>query len=170
MDIIQTAAAIGTEEFAANIPEYCGVISVKPTTSARLHRIKAEEARMDEEVLKRAFERRRHHKIDKIDLSEETAPDIEMLPTPLVDHSVIDIRHPVEQEAAPLELASGNVEHIPFYKLHKRAEEMDKNAGYMLYCDQGVMSRLHAAHMKEQGFTQVCVYRPNATSTGRSTQ
>ena len=28
-DIIRMAAEIGVEEFAANMPEYCGVISVK---------------------------------------------------------------------------------------------------------------------------------------------
>src|SRR5690606_29509481 len=31
-EIIQLAREIGTEEFAARMPEYCGVISVKPTT------------------------------------------------------------------------------------------------------------------------------------------
>ncbi|MEE2652362.1 MAG: tRNA uracil 4-sulfurtransferase ThiI, partial [Pseudomonadota bacterium] len=38
LDIINTASRIGTEQFAANMPEYCGVISVKPTTRARPER------------------------------------------------------------------------------------------------------------------------------------
>ena len=41
-DIIDLARKIGTEEFSAAIPEYCGVISVNPTTKARLHRIDRE--------------------------------------------------------------------------------------------------------------------------------
>src|SRR5690625_5153738 len=39
-DIIDMSRRIGTETFAAEIPEYCGVISVRPTTSARLHMVK----------------------------------------------------------------------------------------------------------------------------------
>ena len=33
-DIVRLAAQIGTEEFAASMPEYCGVISVNPTRPA----------------------------------------------------------------------------------------------------------------------------------------
>ena len=42
-DIVRMAADIGTREFAANMPEYCGVISVNPTTRARLDRVEAQE-------------------------------------------------------------------------------------------------------------------------------
>src|SRR5690606_6859829 len=38
-DIIDTAYAIGTAEFAKHMPEYCGVISVNPTTRAKPQRI-----------------------------------------------------------------------------------------------------------------------------------
>ena len=34
-DIIDTAVRIGTAEYAKNMPEYCGVISVNPTTKAK---------------------------------------------------------------------------------------------------------------------------------------
>ncbi|WP_415243560.1 hypothetical protein [Zhongshania sp.] len=30
-----------------------------------------------------------------------------------------------------------------------------------MYCEKGVMSRLHASHLLEQGFTNVKVYRPS---------
>ena len=40
-DIVRMANAIGTGEFAANMPEYCGVISVNPTTRAKLGRVEA---------------------------------------------------------------------------------------------------------------------------------
>ena len=38
-DIVNLARKIGTEISAANMPEYCGVISVKPTTRAKLYRV-----------------------------------------------------------------------------------------------------------------------------------
>ncbi len=46
-EIIRIAKDIGTEPFARNMPEYCGVISSKPVTRARLHRVEEEEANMD---------------------------------------------------------------------------------------------------------------------------
>ena len=42
-DIIDIARKIGTEDFSKTIPEYCGVISKKPTVKAVLSKIKAEE-------------------------------------------------------------------------------------------------------------------------------
>ncbi len=42
-DIIRTAVEIGTAEFAENMPEYCGVISVSPKTSVKLGRVVHEE-------------------------------------------------------------------------------------------------------------------------------
>ena len=58
-DIVRMAAEIGTEAFAANMPEYCGVISVKPTTRARLDKVEAAEAAFDLAVLERAIANRR---------------------------------------------------------------------------------------------------------------
>lgn len=37
--IIRIAREIGTEVYARNMPEYCGVISQKPATRAKLHRV-----------------------------------------------------------------------------------------------------------------------------------
>jgi thiamine biosynthesis protein ThiI len=54
-DIIDYARKIGTEVFAKNIPEYCGVISQKPTTRAKLERIQREETRFDFAVLQQAI-------------------------------------------------------------------------------------------------------------------
>ena len=38
---------IGTEEFAAVMPEYCGIISNKPTTRAKLAKVEREESNFD---------------------------------------------------------------------------------------------------------------------------
>ena len=50
-DIIRTAVEIGTAEFAENMPEYCGVISVSPKTKAKLGRVVHEETRLDPSIL-----------------------------------------------------------------------------------------------------------------------
>ena len=63
-DIVRMASEIGTEEFAASMPEYCGVISVKPTTRARPERVAEEEGKFDMAVLERAFNNRRQTRIN----------------------------------------------------------------------------------------------------------
>ncbi|HAD10703.1 MAG TPA: tRNA 4-thiouridine(8) synthase ThiI, partial [Porticoccaceae bacterium] len=60
------ARHIGTEDFAANMPEYCGVISVKPTTRARPERIEQEERNFDFAVLEKAIADRREENIDEM--------------------------------------------------------------------------------------------------------
>ena len=78
---------------------------------------------------------------------------------PLADSTVVDIRHPDDQELAPLRLNSPTLK-IPFYELHRRAGELEPGVTYMLYCGQGVMSRLHASHLAESRGLMVKVYAP----------
>ena len=70
-DIVATSRAIGAEQFAAQMPEYCGVISVKPKTRARLERVEAEERRFDFAVLEGAVAAARTVNIDDICLADE---------------------------------------------------------------------------------------------------
>ena len=158
-DIVRTAAAIGTEEFAASMPEYCGVISVKPTTRAREERIAATEEHFDMAILERAFANRRQSRIDQLADEDLTRAEVEVLPVPLAHSTVIDIRHPDEVELAPLSLHVP-VREIPFYELHSKASDLDPAETYMLYCGKGVMSRLHASHINADGRLEVKVYAP----------
>ncbi|TBU87419.1 tRNA uracil 4-sulfurtransferase ThiI [Phytopseudomonas dryadis] len=159
-DIIDTAEAIGTAEFAKHMPEYCGVISVNPTTKAKPHRVAHEEAQFDMAVLERALSRARLLPIDKV--IEELGQDVQVeeLAEPLASHVVIDIRHPDSAEEQPLELPGIEVQALPFYALNSRFKELDATRQYLLYCDKGVMSRLHAHHLLSEGHANVRVYRP----------
>ncbi|WKD49453.1 tRNA uracil 4-sulfurtransferase ThiI [Microbulbifer spongiae] len=159
-DIIRTARAIGTEEFAANMPEYCGVISVKPTTRAKIEKVESEENRFDFTVLDRAIGNRVVQNIDEV--IEEVggqAPEVDIREEP-GSAVVIDIRHPDEEELDPLELENGAVQTIPFYQLNNRFAQLDQAQEYLLYCARGVMSRLHASHLLDEGYRNVGVYRP----------
>ena len=160
-DIVQMARRIGTAEFAANMPEYCGVISVKPTTRARDYRIAREEERFDFSVLDKAVEAAAITPIDEMVLDDAAPVDVEEFTAPLPDAVIVDIRAPDEQERSPLKLAGQQVAAVPFYKLHGEMQTLDKNRQYLLYCDKGVMSRLHAAYLHDEGY-QVGVYRPPA--------
>jgi thiamine biosynthesis protein ThiI len=158
-DIVRMANQIGTEEFAANMPEYCGVISVKPTTRARLERVEAQEQYFDMAVLDRALTNKRQTRIDLLAQEELQRMGIEVLSVPLAHSTIIDIRHPDEEEIAPLKLHVP-VMKIPFYELHSRAAELAPDKTYMLYCGKGVMSRLHAGHLGEDSELDIKVYAP----------
>jgi thiamine biosynthesis protein ThiI len=158
-DIVRMAAAIGTQEFAANMPEYCGVISVNPTTRAKLDRVRAQEQNFDMGILDRAVVSCRRTRIDQLAEEELQRVDVEVLSIPLAEATILDIRHPDEEELAPLQVHVP-VEKIPFYELHRRAAELKPGQTYMLYCGKGVMSRLHASHLLEAGELDVKVYAP----------
>jgi thiamine biosynthesis protein ThiI len=163
-DIINLSRKIGTESFAASMPEYCGVISVNPTTRAKLHKVEYEESRFDMAVLERAIDERRAQNIDEIveeldaDLTVPMVGDIEP------GQIVIDIRHPDEQDANPLKLDGIEILAIPFYSLNNNFANLDMSKQYYLYCQKGVMSQLHAANLKAEGRLNVGVYRPEPKS------
>ncbi|WP_163014736.1 thiazole biosynthesis protein, partial [Pseudomonas viridiflava] len=47
------------------------------------------------------------------------------------------------------------------YALNSRFKELDNTRQYLLYCDKGVMSRLHAHHLLSEGHANVRVFRPS---------
>ncbi|QQE89380.1 tRNA uracil 4-sulfurtransferase ThiI [Azotobacter chroococcum] len=159
-DIIDTATRIGTAEFAKHMPEYCGVISVNPTTRAKRERIEYEERQFDMAILERALERARLVPIDRVidELGEEIR--VEEVGEALAGQIVLDIRHPDAAEDEPLTLPGIEVQTLPFYALNNRFKDLDANRQYLLYCDKGVMSRLHAHHLLSEGHANVRVYRP----------
>lgn len=159
-DIIDLAMQIGTEQFAKHMPEYCGVISVKPTTRAKLHRVEHEETKMDGAVLENALARARYLNIDEIANEDVQQTAVEVLAAPIPDAVIIDVRHPAEAQRAPLRAGTVRVDNVPFYELQTRFPELDQQRTYLFYCDKGVMSKLHAAHLVEQGFANIKVYRP----------
>lgn len=73
---------------------------------------------------------------------------------------ILDIRSADEQEARPLELDGVLVKSLPFYKLATQFGDLDQSKSWLLYCERGVMSRLQALYLHEQGFKNVKVYRP----------
>jgi thiamine biosynthesis protein ThiI len=158
-DIIDTATQIGTAEFARHMPEYCGVISVNPTTRAKPGRIEHEESHFDMAVLERALAGVRRITVDRV--IDELGQDlqVEEVCEALPGQVVIDIRHPDDVEDQPLALPGVEVQSLPFYAINNRFKELDSNRQYLLYCDKGVMSRLHAHHLLKEGHANVRVYR-----------
>lgn len=159
-DIIRLAADIGTEDFAKNMPEYCGVISDRPTTRAKLERIQEEEEKFDFVVLEQAIETRKSIKISDVMKSTQTVAEVEVVSVPDVSDVIIDIRHPDEREKAPLHLTNNDIQEIAFYELINELDKLDLKQSYLLYCEKGTMSQLHASHLKGMGYDLIKVYMP----------
>ncbi|HBC3368603.1 TPA: tRNA 4-thiouridine(8) synthase ThiI [Vibrio vulnificus] len=160
-EIIKVARDIGTEDFAKTMPEYCGVISKKPTVKAVKEKLEAEEANFNFDILEQVV--RNARQMDIRDIAKESAqaaPEVEQVQA-IEEHAVVlDIRSPDEEDDSPLEIDGIEVKHIPFYKLSTQFGNLDQSKTYLLYCARGVMSRLQALYLQEQGFNNVKVYRP----------
>ncbi|MFC1503222.1 tRNA uracil 4-sulfurtransferase ThiI [Pseudomonadota bacterium] len=160
-DIINVAREIGTEEFAKTMPEFCGVISKNPTVKAVKEKLETEEAKFDFAILDRVIAEARVMDIRDIEKqSQEEAPEIELVDQIDSNAIVLDIRSPDEEDESPLIIDGVDVKHLPFYKLATQFGDLDQSKEYLLYCDRGVMSRLQALYLKENGFGNVKVYRP----------
>lgn len=159
--IIKLARELGTEDFAKTMPEYCGVISKSPTVKAVKAKIEHEESRFDFTILDRVVGEARN--IDIREIAEQTRQEVAEVETVAAfapTDILLDIRAPDEQEEKPLTLAQAEIKSLPFYKLSTQFGDLDQNKTYLLYCERGVMSRLQALYLREQGFSNVKVYRP----------
>lgn len=159
-DIIDKCREIGTEELAAAMPEYCGVISQKPTIHADLGRIEEEEKKFDFSILDKAVEDSRWTDIKEIGEAPKGAePEVEYVTAAGEGEVVLDVRAPDEAEENPLRLEGAEIKELPFYKIATEFGNLDQSKTYLLYCKNGVMSRLQALILKERGFKNVKVIR-----------
>ena len=165
-EIINIARDIGTENFSIDVPEYCAVISKNPTTKARISRIEREESRIDEKVLVEAVENAKYQLITElVDGLSKKENDVAIVSSLTDCGIVIDIRHPNDIEISPLSFGvKVKILNIPFYSLSSQFKSLESNQDYSLYCDKGMMSRMHAVHLMELGFNNVSVLDFKANS------
>lgn len=155
-EIIAIAEQIGTRHFAESMPEYCGVISQNPVTHGSYKRIEKIAKQFNYDVLQNAVMNAQRLYVDEIveDINEMAA--VEIVHEIKEDDVIIDIRG--EEEAINLSAKTLN---IPFYNLKKEFPSLPKDTTYLLYCDKGVMSQLHAQYLKDEFKAEnVKVYRP----------
>ncbi|OXM39144.1 hypothetical protein CFY91_15380 [Pseudomonas fluvialis] len=98
--------------------------------------------------------------VDK--LIDELGADVQVeeVQQALSGQIILDIRPADAVEEQPLQVEGIEVQTLPFYALNSRFKELDASRQYLLYCDKGVMSRLHAHHLLSEGHANVRVYRP----------
>ncbi len=149
-EIISIANQIGTRHFAENMPEYCGVISKNPVINSSFKRMEKEAARFDYTVLDAAIEQSKSIPVDSIIDDVNQAEAVEVVKSLEPGMVVIDIRREDEVAASALEVAG--VLTIPFYELKRHFKDLDPTGEYVLYCEKGVMSQLHAQYLIDEGF------------------
>ena len=156
-EIISIANDIGTRHFAENMPEYCGVISQNPITHGSFKRMQKEAVKFDYSVLDKAVEAAQHIYVDEIveDVNNLAAVEV-VSDLDSDDFVVIDIR----AEGECIKTSCESIK-IPFHKLKTEFDKLPKDKEYLLYCDKGIMSQLHAQYLRDaKGSENVRVYRP----------
>ena len=157
--IIAMAKEIGTDDIAKSMPEFCGVISKNPTIKAVREKILEEENHFDFGVLESAVENAQY--LDIRQIAEETEKEVVEVDTISVlgeNDIILDIRSPEETDENPFKSDEHQVMQLPFYKLSSQFGSLDQSKNYVLYCERGVMSKLQALYLKENGFTNVRVF------------
>lgn len=156
-EIISIAEQIGTRHFAESMPEYCGVISQNPVTHGSYKRIEKIAKKFDYDVLKNALSNAQKIYVDEIVQNINDMAAVEIVHNIQDGEVVIDIR----AEKEPLSLPAAKL-NIPFYDLKKEFIKLPKETTYLLYCDKGIMSQLHAQYLKDElKIDNIKVYRPN---------
>ena len=156
-EIMAIADDIGTRHFAESMPEYCGVISQNPITHGSFKRMEKEAKRFNYEVLDQAVADAQHIYVDEVidDVSNMAAVEV-VNELDSGEYVVIDIR----AEEACIDTPCESIK-IPFHKLKTEFPKLTKDKKYLLYCEKGIMSQLHAQYLRD---AKVCedikVYRP----------
>jgi len=156
-EIMSIAGDIGTRHFAESMPEYCGVISQNPIIHGSFKRMEKEAKKFDYKVLDKAVEDAKTIYVDEVidDVSDLAAVEV-VSDLDSGDYVVIDIRS-IE---ACVETSCECIK-IPFHKLKTEFTKLPQDKEYLLYCEKGIMSQLHAQLLRDENKSKnVRVYRP----------
>jgi len=156
-EIMSIAEDIGTRHFAEAMPEYCGVISQNPITHGSFKRMEKVALKFDYDVLNKAVEDAQHIYVHEIidDINNLEAVEV-VSDLTTGEFVVIDIR----EEAECIKTSSKTLK-IPFHKLKREFKDLPTDKEYLLYCEKGIMSQLHAQYLRDElNCNNVRVYRP----------
>ncbi|MDY3107717.1 MAG: tRNA uracil 4-sulfurtransferase ThiI, partial [Succinivibrio sp.] len=126
-DIIDKSREIGTIGFAESMPEYCGVISDHPNVCPSASFVEEEEAKMDSDLVQKAFESMKV--VDINDIPKDTTKlktEVETVSELLSNEVVLDVRAPDDVEKAPLTVEGHEVITMPFYKTASDFHTLDQ--------------------------------------------
>jgi len=162
-EIINISKEIWTYNFACNMPEYCWVISDKPSTWATEEEILNEEIKISENLLINAIENRKIEFVKEMmeQYKWKDSTIMEVVSLPWNNEIIVDLRESFIIKKTPLKLEWIEVMEIPFFDINYKFEALDNTKTYLFYCDKWILSNLHWLYLKEKGFNNIKVYRQN---------
>ena len=152
---------IGIEGFTKKTSESTSVLSKSKTIKTLMSEIECEERSFNFDILDIAVRNAKIYDVQDVEQAIETEiTAVDTVENIVKGAIVIDIRSPEESENNPLNIEGVKVKHLPFYKLGSQFSELDHSTEYFLYCDHGVMSKLQALLLMNNGFKNIKVYQP----------
>ena len=146
-EIIRIAQRIGTAALSARVKEYCAILSGKPVTAAKVLAVDREEAPLDPGLVDRAVAARKVLDVRKLADSDLQRDYLWVDSLPAGAH-VIDCR-PQQQDDGWRYPGSRRVLPGDFPDL---ATTLDKDARYVLFCDNGIQSGQFANLLQTVGY------------------
>jgi tRNA uracil 4-sulfurtransferase len=165
-EIVDVSRDIWTYDFACNMPEYCGVISDKPSTWAKLEKVLEEEVNIKDDILVRAFEHRKTEFVSSIidkyfhSSWDNLEKELEVVSEVWGNDVIVDIREDREKKKFPLNVDTKvDIVDIPFFEINHRFKDLDQSKNYLFYCGKWVLSNLYWLYLKEKLFNDIKVFR-----------
>ncbi len=159
-EIINITKDIWTYNYSVNMPEYCAIISDKPSTWAKLEDILREEKNIDTALLDKVYENKKVEKVKDIIKNDFIENKIEISRLPWEEDIIIDIREVSDIKKRPLNINNVEIIKIPFFEIIKRFKNLSKKYTYLLYCDKWIISKSYVEDLIWKWFKNIKVYRP----------
>ena len=146
-EIIHIAERIGTAALSARIKEYCAILEGKPVTAAKVIAVDREEAPLDPGVIGRAVEARRV--LDLRGLADDDLRRDYLWVDHLPDGAlVIDCRPPQQDDG----WRHPHARRVLPADFPDFAASLNRDAPYVLFCDNGVQSGQFANLLQTLGY------------------
>jgi thiamine biosynthesis protein ThiI len=160
-NITDIAREVGIQDFTKTVNKYGRIISKNTTIKGVMTKIENEEGIFNFDILDKVVSEAKVYDVGNIGQATDTEITAVNTVEKVVEGTIIiDIRSPEESDRNPLKIDGIKIKKLPFYKLATQFSKLDHSKEYFLYCDQGVMSKLQALLLIDNGFKNVKVYRP----------
>lgn len=146
-EIIRRARTIGTADLSARVKEYCAIAPGRPVTAAAVPVVEAQERRIDLGVLDRAVAARKVLELRGLTATDLVAPYLFTAEVPR-GATVLDCR--TDAEYADWHLEGARL--MDDWELEREFGDLDRDATYVLYCEQGVRTAQIAERMQRAGY------------------
>ncbi len=161
-EIVNITQKIWTYNFSCSMPEYCWIISDKPSIASIEKEVLEQEQKLWNEVLERAFLWRKIENIKDLFLEVNSCGKIEVVNS-VNSEIIIDLREADKIKKNSLQKIikiENEILEIPFFEINHKFPKLDQTKNYLFYCDKWVLSELHSLYLLNLWFLNIKIFRP----------